>query len=160
MEKNKAWVALEARIDELSNELKQVGEELSKTPEQIKLAELKEGKSFKIISTEGKNLWELSQALVWNGRRKLMKEFSKFLNDKRDMLPVLEAITKCRGWIKSTSQAIIVKLEPLDTPRFRIAQIQLCRAMSEKNIRLNNGKKILYCVAQTESVQKNMDISQ
>lgn len=160
VKKSKALLDIQAMIDGLSNELKQVGEELSKTPEQIKLAELKEGKSFKIISTEGKNLWELSQALVWNSRRKLMKEFSKFLNDKRDLIPVLEAITKCRGWIKSTPQAIIVKLEPLDTPRFLIAQVQLCRAMSEKNIRLNNGKKIIYGVAETESVQKNMDISQ
>jgi hypothetical protein len=97
---------------------------------------------------------------VWNSRKKLVKESSQFLNDKRDQLPVLEAITKCRGWVKSTSQAIIVKLEPLDTPRSRIARIQLCRAMSEKNIRLNNGKKIIYCVAETESVQKNMGISQ
>ena len=60
MKKSKAWVELEGRIGELSNQLKQVEEELSKTPEQIKLAELKEGKNFKIISTEGKNLWELS----------------------------------------------------------------------------------------------------
>lgn len=151
--KSKAWADLEVKIDELSNQLRQAKEDLSKTPERIKLSEFKEGKTFKIISTEGKNLWELSQTIVWNSRRKLMKEFGKFLNDKRDLLPVLDAITKGRGWIKSTTKTIIVKLEPLDTPRFRMAQIQLCRAMSEKNIRLKNGKKILYQVAETENVQ-------
>jgi hypothetical protein len=160
VKKSKARVKLEVMIDELSNELKQAGEELAKTPEQIKLSELKEGKSFKIINTEGKNLWELSESLVWNSRRKLMKDFSKFLADKRDLVPVLEAITKCRGWIKSTPQVIIVKLEPLDTPRFRIAQIQLCRAMSERKISLKNGKRIIYHVAETKKCPKKMGISQ
>jgi len=158
--KSDTMVNLEVKIDELSNQLSQVGEELAKTPKKINLSELKKGKSFKIISAEGKNLWELSQALVWNSRKKLMKEFSKFLNDKRDLLPVLDAITKGRGWIKSTPKDIIVKLEPLDVPRFRMAQIQLCRAMSEKNMRLKNGKKIIYQVAPTENVQKNRGISQ
>ena len=78
------------------------------------------------------------------------------MSNKRDLIPALEAITRCRGWIKSSSEAIIVKLEPLDTPRFMAAQIQLCRTLNQKKIRLKNGKKIIFKVAgKTRDVQKN-----
>ena len=154
--RNESWKELETHRDDLLNELKEVDSQLSETPEKIKLSELKEGRSFKLISTEGKNLWDLSQALVWNSRKKLTQEFGRFLSNKRDLIPALEAITRCRGWIKSTSRAIIVKLEPLDTHRFRVAQIQFCRALNQKNIRLKNGKQIIYSVTDTtKNVQKN-----
>lgn len=154
--RNESWKELTTRRDDLLNELKKVDSQLSETPEKIKLSELKEGRSFKLISTEGKNLWDLSQALVWNSRKKLIQEFGRFLSNERDLIPALEAITRCRGWIKSSSKAIIVRLEPLDTKRFRVAQTQLCRALSQKNIRLKNGKQIIYSVADTtENVQKN-----
>ena len=47
---------------------------------------------------------------------------------------------------ESTPEAIEIRLEPLDTPRFRAAQIQLCRALNEKEIRLKNGKRLFYDV--------------
>ena len=123
--------------------------------ERLKLNEVHPGESFKEVDTEGKNLWDLAQSLVWNSRKKLIKMLGEFLPNPRDLIPVLEAITKSRGWVRSTPEAIEVRLEPLDTPRFRSAQIQLCRALNEKQVRLQNGKRLLYDVGQNlKSVQK------
>ena len=82
--------------------------------------------------------------------------FSNYLPNPRDLLPVLDAITYCHGWVRSTREVIEIRLEPLDTPGFRAAQIQLCRALNEKEIRLRNGKRLLYDVGPTpKNVQKN-----
>jgi hypothetical protein len=56
-------------------------------------------------------LWDLAETLVWNSRKRLAEELGKYLNNKRDLYPVLEAITRCRGWVNSTSDVITVKLE-------------------------------------------------
>ena len=126
---------------------------LKDCPERVALDE---GESFKVLETEGKNLWDLAETLVWNSRKKLIGMFKEFLPNPRDVIPVLEAITSCRGWVKSSREAIEVRLEPLDTPRYQAAQIQLCRALNEKQIRLNNGKLLLYDVGpEPKSVQKN-----
>ena len=90
----------------------------------------------------------MAETLVWNSRKKLIQMFEQFLPNPRDMLPVLEAITNSQGWVKSTKEAVEVRLEPLDVPRFKAAQIQLCRALNEKNIRLKNGKRLLYDVGE------------
>lgn len=119
--------------------------ELDACPERVNLKEVK-GETFKQLDTEGKNLWDVAQWLVWNSRKKLKEILKEFLPNQRDLLPVLEAITSSRGWVRSTREVIEVRLEPLDTPRFRAAQIQLCRALNEKQIRLNNGKRLLYDV--------------
>lgn len=103
-------------------------------------------KIIKKLDKEGKNLWDLAESLVWNSRKKLIGIFKEYLPNHRDLIPVLEAITSCRGWIKSTRESIEVRLESLDIPRFKAAQIQLCRALNEKNIRLNNRKRLLYDV--------------
>ena len=73
----------------------------------------------------------------------------------RDLIPILEAITNSRGWVRSTKEAIEIRLEPLDRASFIAAQIQLCRALNEKEIRLKNGKRLLYDVGpEPESVKK------
>ena len=99
-----------------------------------------------MLNTEGKNLWNLAEALSWNSRKKLVQIFKEFLPNERDIRPVLEAITESRGWIKSTREAIEIRLEPLETPMYKAAQIQLCRYLNEKEIRLQNGKRLLYDV--------------
>lgn len=148
LRKNKRRDDLNNKSSNLLEELKTVELKLSECPERIKLCEYKEGHSFKIINTEGKNLWDLAETLVWNSRKILAEELGQFLSNNRDLYPVLEAITGCRGWIKSTSEMITVKLEALETPRFRAAQIQLCRVLNEKQIRFSNGKLLQFDVKQ------------
>jgi len=144
--KSKKRVEYPKKIQQLKVELIKAKEELDKCPKRVNLNDAKPGKKFKELNTEGKNLWDLAESLVWNSRKKLIEMLSAFLPDIRDQIPVLEAITKCRGWVRSSSEAIEIRLEPLETPRFKAAQIQLCRTLNEKKIRLLNGKLLLYDV--------------
>lgn len=146
----------------LEKEMVIVKESLKNCPERVRCDEVKgsstsgNDETFKKVSTEGKNLWDVAGALVWNSRKKLTEIFKEYLPDARDLIPVLEAITRCHGWIRSTSEVMEIRLEPLDTPRFKAAQIQLCRKLNEMNIRLNNGKLLLYDVGdEPDNVQKN-----
>ena len=128
--------------------------QLQECPERIKIEEIDKDTRFKVLDIEGKNLWDLAQALAWNSRTLLSDMFSNYLPNPRDLLPVLDAITYCRGWVRSTREVVEVRLEPLDIPRFRAAQIQLCRALNEKEIRLRNGKRLLYDVGSAPKMSK------
>ncbi len=41
----------------------------------------------------------------------------------------------------------IVRLEPMEIPRFKDAQIQLCRYLNKQKVKLPNGKLLQYDVA-------------
>ena len=138
---------LQEQQKQLKLQLTRAQEELEGCPERIDLSEVKEEK-FKEIGTEGKNLWDLAQSLVWNSRKKLIELFANFLPNPRDLIPVLEAITRCRGWIKTTPEAVLIRLEPLEVPRFQAAQIQLCQVLNQMGARLSNGKLLLYEVGE------------
>lgn len=146
---------LQKELKELKNKIAAKREELSNCPERVDINEVKPDATFKVLSTEGKNLWNLTEALVWNSRKKLVQLFRNYLPNERDLIPVLDAITKSRGWIRSTKEVIEIRLEPLETKRFEAAQIQLCRYFNEKEIRLANGKRLLYDVGPdpTKTVQ-------
>jgi hypothetical protein len=145
---------LKEKLD-LQQKLTIAEKKLKDCPERVNLNEARFGESFKELDREGKNLWDLAQSLVWNSRKKIIEIFKEFIPNPRDLIPVLEAITSSRGWVRSTREAIEVRLEPLETPRFKAAQIQLCRALNEMEIRLNNGKRLLYDVGpEPKSVQK------
>lgn len=95
------------------------------------------------------------EMLFWNMRKKLAGELFAYLPDERDLLPVLDAITSSRGWIKSTKENLIVRLEPLEVARFKDAQVQLCRKMNNEKIKLPNGKLLQFDVGSDPySVQK------
>ncbi|GAH73828.1 unnamed protein product [marine sediment metagenome] len=81
-----------------------------------------------------------------NSRKNLARQLFNYLPDQRDLLPVLDATTNSKGWIKSTRELLIVRLEPLETPRFKDAQIQLCRHLNNQKIYLPNGKLLQYDV--------------
>lgn len=144
---NKKRQKLQKQQDQLKVQLVGTQKELEGCPDRIDLSQMDEEK-FKEISTEGKNLWDLAQSLVWNSRKKLIDLFAGFLPNPRDLIPVIEAITRCRGWIKTTPEAVLVRLEPLEVPRFQAAQIQLCRALNQMEARLSNGKLLLYDVGE------------
>lgn len=135
-----------ANRKKLENEIKQVNQEISECPERIDIRQTK-GKVFKTIDTEAKKWWNISEMIFWNSRKKLAKLLYTYLPDHRDLLPVLDAITSSRGWIKSSKDTIVVRLEPLEIPRFRDAQVQLCRHLNNQKIKLPNGKLLQYDVA-------------
>lgn len=129
----------------LEAEINQISHQIDKCSRRIDISQTNE-KKFKVIDNESKNWWNISEMVFWNMRRKLARLLYTYLPDNRDLLPVLDAITSSRGWIKSTKEVLIVRLEPLEVPRFKDAQIQLCRYLNNQKIRLPNGKLLQYDV--------------
>ena len=154
--KSKKRDRLQQEHVELKEQIPAVKKMLEACPERIRREETDSGQPFRVLSVEGKNLWNVAQTLVWNSRKQLLDILSMYLPNIRDQIPVLEAMTQGRGWVRSTLEVIEVRLEPLETPRFQAAQIQLCRALNDMEIRLSNGKRLLYDVgSEPESVKKN-----
>ena len=69
------------------------------------------------------------------------------MSDNRDTIPVLEAIIKGNGWIKTTRTTVIVRLEPLERQSYHSAQIQLCRHLNTLKTKLGDGKILFFDVA-------------
>ena len=136
---------IEAR-QEKQDKIKALQQQIKKIAQYIDISEEDDYEKFKVISTEAKNLWDLAGSIFWNSRKKLIAIFKEYLPNERDLLPVLEAITKSRGKVKSTQDLIIVKLEPLERPQFRHAQEQLCRHLNQMNVKLHNSKTLMFDV--------------
>jgi len=147
LRKNNARNDLQLKRDQLLIDIERTKSEFKACPEKINLLEQQDSKKYKVLETEGKRIWDFTEVVFWNTRKKLSVVLKEYLPDERDLIPVLEAITKCRGIIKSTKDTISVELEPLERPKFRQAQIQFCRRLNEMNAKLDNGKKIFFDVA-------------
>jgi hypothetical protein len=146
LRKNNARNDLQLKREQLAIDVERTKSELKACPEKLNLSEQQEIKKFKVIDTEGKTIWDFTEVVFWNTRKKLISLLKEYLPDERDLIPVLEAITKCKGVIKSTKDAVIVKLEPLERQKFRQAQIQFCRRLNDMGAKLDNGKKIFFDV--------------
>jgi len=132
--------------ESLEKEIQAINLKVAECPERMDVRQTGK-KAFKAIDNEGKKWWNLSEMIFWNSRKKLSKLLFAYLPDNRDLLPVLDAITSSNGWIKSTKEMLVVRLEPLETARFRDAQIQLCRHLNSQKVKLPNGKLLQYDVA-------------
>ncbi|MGH7451061.1 MAG: putative transposase [bacterium] len=134
-------------------------EKLQTTPERTTLAQATDGReTFKVINREGKNLFDLVQAMVWNARRTLIDMLRNHYHDERDLVNLLDHISRCHGWIKSTPDAVYVRLEPMDRPCYRAAQKEFCDSLNNLKSRLPNGKILKFSVgAAPNSVQKSDD---
>jgi len=132
--------------DSLEKEIQQINNEVAQCSERIDIRQI-QSKTFKTIDNEGKKWWNVTEMIFWNSRKKLSKLLFAFLPDNRDLLPVLDAITSSKGWIKSTKNTLIVRLEPMESKRFKDAQLQLCRHLNNQKIKLPNGKLLQYDVA-------------
>jgi len=146
LRKNNARNDLQSKRDQLLFEIERTKSEYKSCPEKINLMQQQDYKKYKVIETEGKRIWDFAEVVFWNTRKKLIAMLQEYLPDERDLIPVLEAITKCSGIVKSTKDTITVKLEPLERPKFRQAQIQFCRRLNEMGAKLDNGKKIFFDV--------------
>lgn len=137
---------LKARA-ECESHLGTIDKELQITPERITLEEATNGKEkFKIIDREAKNVFDLVQAMVWNARRTLVDLLRRHYHDERDVVNLLDHISRCHGWIKSSPKAVYVRLEPMDLPRYRAAQKALCNALNNLKPQLPNGKMLRFFV--------------
>lgn len=131
----------------LEDELAAVKEQLKVIPERINLKDETDGeKSFKVIDQETKNLFDLVQSMVWNARRTLIDMLRHHYSDKRDLINLLDHISRCHGWVKTTRNAVLVQLEPLDVPRYRVAQKGLINELNSLKACLPNGKVFKFSV--------------
>ena len=146
LRKNNTRNDLQIKRDQLIIDVERTKSELKTCPEKLNLLEQQDIKKFKVIETEGKRIWDFTEVIFWNSRKKLIAVLKEFLPDERDLIPVLEAITKCKGIVKSTKNSVTIKLELLDRPKFSQAQIQFCRRLNDMNAKLDNGKKIFFDV--------------
>lgn len=142
LRKNKHRDNLKAKILKLKQEIETISEQLKNIPERIDIEKIGDEK-FKVINNEGVDIWGLCQTVFWNSRKELVERFAQYLPNHRDTIPVLEALINAPGRIRSTPLSILVKLETLDTPRFKSAQIQLLRYMNNLKIKIN-GKLLQF----------------
>jgi transposase len=129
----------------VGEEIKQINIKIAECHKRIDIRQT-DSRAFKTIDNESKKWWNISEMIFWNSRKQLAKLLFSYLPDNRDLLPVLDAITSSKGWIKNTKNTITVKLEPMEIPRFRDAQIQLCRHLNNEKIKMPNGKLLQYDV--------------
>lgn len=134
-----------AQRKQLDKDIELLKQKIEACPERVNATDIDEP-LFKTIETESKNWWNIAEMLFWNSRKKLSRLLFQYLPDNRDLLPVLDAITNAKGWIKSTKTMVIIRLEPMEVRRYRDGQIQLCRYLNNKRIRLPNGKLLQYDV--------------
>ncbi|MDZ7292602.1 MAG: hypothetical protein ONB44_21265 [candidate division KSB1 bacterium] len=66
--------------------------------------------------------------------------FGKHYHDEREVVNLLDHISRCHGWIKPTANAGYVRLEAMDLPCHRAAQKEFCDSLNHLKARLQNGK--------------------
>jgi len=131
---------LESEIKELELNYKQLLEKKKDLPEKVDVSNLENYRSFQKIDNEGKNLFDFVTASVWNARKELTDWLLSHYPNKNEYVDLFYAITECHGWVKSESERVIVRLEPLQQERRRQAQEQLCKQLNSLRAQLPTGK--------------------
>lgn len=148
--RNSAHARLSDEISDQQKKLQECEVEKKTLPDRVNVSQLEDYRSFKTIDNEGKYLFDLVTASVWNVR-KLMVDWLieyDFYNDERDVVDLVYAMLNCQGWVKSTSEEVIFRMEPLQQPKRRIAQESMCRKLNELCARTQTGKWFYYEVGE------------
>lgn len=130
-------------IQEQEKELVTLQEQKKQLPLKVNVSSLENYKSFKKIDDEGKYLFDFVLSSVWNARKQMIDWLRPFFNQDNEVVDLFYAITNCHGWIKSTKMEVIVRLEPLQQPKRRLAQEQLCRKLTNLGARTPKGKWLI-----------------
>jgi hypothetical protein len=134
---------LKAIIIEEENVLEQLTQEKLQLPERVDVSTLEDYKSFQKIDDEGKYLFDFVTTSVWNARKQMVDWLRPFFDDENELVDLFYAITYCHGWIQSTATEVIVRLEPLQQPKRRLAQEQLCRKLTSLRAQTPTGKQMV-----------------
>jgi len=147
--KNSAKDRIEKKIAEQKEKIDMLQEEKKRLPERVDVSSLEDYKSFKQIDNEGKNLFDFVTSSVWNARKQMVDWLRPLYNCENDLVDLFYAITYCHGWIKSTKTAVVVRLEPMEQPKRRAAQEQLCRKLTALGASLPTGKYLIVEVGES-----------
>ncbi len=138
--RNSAKEKLKIEIAALEAKIEKTRQAKNELPEKINVSGLEDYKSFKKIDNEGKNLFDFVTSSVWNVRKQMVDWLSQAFDQENEVVDLFYAITNCHGWVKSSKTEVIVRLEPIQQPKRRAAQEQLCRKLTSLGARLPSGK--------------------
>ncbi len=141
--KNSVNERLKSEIVRLEAVLKEDQEQKKRLPQRIDLGSLADYDSIKEIDNEGKNLFDFVTTSAWNARKQMVDWLQPMFNNKNEVVDLFYAIADCQGWIQCTAQKIIVRLEPLQQPKRRAAQEQLCRKLTSLCAKTPLGKAMV-----------------
>jgi hypothetical protein len=152
--KNNSKKKLEDSINKNEHDLKRLLLQKSQLPQKVDVSTLEDYKSFKRIDNEGKNLFDFVTTSVWNARKKMVNWLKPFFKLDNEVVDLFYTITDCHGWIKSTATEVIVRLEPLQQPKRRAAQEQLCGILTFLNATTLKGKRLRIEVGEDPTKRK------
>ncbi len=138
--KNSARERTKANIEELESKIEKSKAEKKSLPERVEVSTLEDYKSFKKIDNEGKNLFDFATCSIWNARKQMVDWLKPFFNEENEIVDLFYAIADCHGWVKTTRDKVIVRIEPLERPKRRMAQEQLCRKLTNLGAVTPTGK--------------------
>ncbi|MDQ6994160.1 MAG: hypothetical protein Q9M18_01015 [Mariprofundaceae bacterium] len=121
-------------------ELKTLQDGQKGLPERVDFSELENYRSFQKIDNEGKNMFDFVTTSVWNVRKMMVAWLKEAYKHDNEVVDLFYAITNCHGWIKVTSDQVVVRLEPLQQPSRRAAQEYLCRKLNSTNTMIPGGR--------------------
>jgi hypothetical protein len=147
--KNSTREQLKNTIAEQEAELERLQQEKSQLPNRVAVSSSENYRCFQRIDNEGKNLFDFVTCSVWNARKQLTDWLRPLFNQENELVDLFYAITDCQGWIKSTKNEVMVRLEPLQQPKRRLAQEQLCRRLTAQGAQTPQGKWLLIEVGES-----------
>jgi transposase len=148
---NCAKEKFKVEIAALEAEIATIRAAKNELPEKVNVSGLEDYKSFKQIDNEGKNLFDFVTSSVWNARKQMVDWLGQFFDQENEVVDLFYAITNCHGWVKSSKTEVIVRLEPIQQPKRRAAQEQLCRKLTSLGARLPSGKWLVVEVGDSPS---------
>ena len=149
--RNSAKEQLKTKIATLESEITATRQAKDELPEKVDASTLEDYKSFKQIDNEGKNLFDFVTSSVWNARKQMVDWLRQYFDQEDEVVDLFYAITNCHGWVKSSKTEVIVRLEPIQQPKRRAAQEQLCRKLTSLCARLPSGKWMVIEVGESPS---------
>lgn len=141
--KNSIHSTLKKKISETEIRLEDMREKARKEPDRVKTSDLEDYREYKQVDNEGKKLFDFITSCVWNSRKDMVDLLRQHWNQENEIVDLFYAITECHGWIRSNKEEVRVRLEPLQQPRRRFAQEQLCRKLTYLATRLPMGKLLV-----------------
>ncbi|MCP4371764.1 MAG: hypothetical protein GY797_27145, partial [Deltaproteobacteria bacterium] len=137
---NSMKARLEAEIIKLEAKYEKLLTEKKTLPETVNVSDLEDYRSFKKINNEGKNLFDFVTASVWNARKEMTDWLFCHYPHENEYVDLFYAITQCHGWIKTETDRVVVRLEPLQQPSRRKAQEQFCKRLTALSACIPIGK--------------------
>jgi hypothetical protein len=138
--KNSARERTKETIYQLESRVEKIRVEKKSLPERVDASTLEDYKSFKKIDNEGKNLFDFATCSIWNARKQMVDWLKPFFSGENEIVDLFYAISNCQGWVKTTRDKVIVRIEPLEQPKRRMTQEQLCRKLTNLGAVTPNGK--------------------